>query len=236
MTQVSLEGRLGQIVGKNFSFKTRTLKEVLSAIEANTGKLRSYFQRNTKRKFAIFIDGKEIDTDRGFNISVKDKKVLIIPVLFGGIAATLTSMIVASMTAGIVKTLTTFVVGTILGAALSFGISLLISKLLKPDEPETLNTSSFVFGQAENVTKQGVVVPAGYGRMQIGSRVISVNLFNVDKSIFNNSGAGLYEILKINNNNDTDLSIQPDGIIQVGNNVVSTIPTTTNIGDSFEVL
>ena len=38
MTTVSLEGRLGEIVGRKFSFKTRTLREVLAAIEANTGK------------------------------------------------------------------------------------------------------------------------------------------------------------------------------------------------------
>jgi hypothetical protein len=134
------------------------------------------------------------------------------------------------MKKGLMKTLTTFVVGSVLGAALSFGISLLISKLLKPDEPETLNTSSFVFGQAENVTKQGVVVPVGYGRMQVGSRVISVNLFNVDRSIFNNSGAGLYEILKINNNVDTDPKITSDGIIQVGNTVsaVSSVQQANN--------
>tara|TARA_Y100000004_G_scaffold197348_1_gene271318 strand:+ start:6399 stop:7106 length:708 start_codon:yes stop_codon:yes gene_type:complete len=230
MTEVFLEGRLGQLVGKEFSFKTRTLKEVLSAIEANTGRLRRYLQKNGKRTFAIFIDDKEVDIDRGFNISVKNKKVVIIPLLFGAIAATLTTLIVAGMKKGLMKTLTTFVVGSVLGAALSFGISLLISKLLKPDEPETLNTSSFVFGQAENVTKQGVVVPVGYGRMQVGSRVISVNLFNVDRSIFNNSGAGLYEILKINNNVDTDPKITSDGIIQVGNTVsaVSSVQQANN--------
>ena len=63
MTTVSLEGRLGEIVGRSFSFKTRTLKEVLAAIEANTGKLRNYFHQNSKRMFAIFVDGKEKHTD-----------------------------------------------------------------------------------------------------------------------------------------------------------------------------
>ena len=59
MTTVSLAGRLGEIVGANFSFKTRTLREVLAAIESNTGRLRSYFGNNGKRRFAIFINGKE---------------------------------------------------------------------------------------------------------------------------------------------------------------------------------
>ena len=70
MTTVSLEGRLGKIVGKSFSFNTRTLKEVLDAIEANTGKLRSYLQLNGKRAFAIFVNGKEIDPAVSVNTNV----------------------------------------------------------------------------------------------------------------------------------------------------------------------
>ena len=68
MTTVLLEGRLGQVVGSTFSFKTRTLKEVLAAVEANTGKLRSYLSGNGKRHFAIFINDKEIDPDASINI------------------------------------------------------------------------------------------------------------------------------------------------------------------------
>ena len=36
MTTVSLEGRLGHIVGSKFSFKTRTLKEVLDISAQHT--------------------------------------------------------------------------------------------------------------------------------------------------------------------------------------------------------
>jgi predicted phage tail protein len=215
MTEVFLEGRLGDLVGRRFSFKTRTLKEVLSAIEANTGKLRRYLHHNGQRTFAIFVDDKEADLGADFNVNVIGKKVLIIPLLFGAIAATLTTMLVAGMKAGLMKTFATFIIGTVLSAALSFGISLLISKILKPDDPESLNTSSFVFGQAENVTKQGVVVPVGYGRMQVGSRVISVNMFNVDKGVYDNSSAGLYDILKVNNDPNPTTTIVDDGVIQV---------------------
>ena len=118
---------------------------------------------------------------------------------------------------GVAAKVATFVVGTVLSAALSFGISLLISKIMKQDDPEALNTSSFLFGQAENVTKQGVVVPVGYGRMQVGSRVISVNLFNIDRSKYDNSGAGLYDVLKIQEGNREDAEIVNDGVIQVSN-------------------
>lgn len=194
MTTVSLEGRLGEIVGRKFSFKTRTLREVLAAIEANTGKLRNYLQQNGKRVFAIFVDGKELEGDHSLNINVQNKKILIIPILMGAFVATVTKFIVKSVLKLKLKSvagkIASFVVGTVLGAALSFGISLLIAKLMKPDDPDLANTSSFVFGQAENVSRQGVVVPVGYGRMQVGSRVISVNLFNVDRSKFDGGQHG----------------------------------------------
>ena len=198
MTTVSLEGRLGEIVGRSFSFKTRTLKEVLAAIEANTGKLRNYFHQNSKRMFAIFVDGKEIQTDPSLNINVENKEILIIPILMGAFVKTLTGFIVKSvlkLTAGtFAAKAATFVIGTVLGAALAFGISMLIAKLMKPDDPDLANTSSFVFGQAENVTRQGVVVPVGYGRMQVGSRVISVNLFNVDRSEYDRAHSGTAKV------------------------------------------
>ena len=218
MTTVFLEGRLGQIVGSDFRFKTRTLREALDAVEANTGKLRSFFHRNRKRMFAIFVDGKELDPAASLNTNVKNKKITIIPVLFGAFVATLTAAIVGKLAlTGIVAKVATFVIGTVLSAALSFGISLLISAIMKPDDPEALNTSSFLLGQAENVTKQGVVVPVGYGRMQVGSRVVSVNLFNVDRSKYDNSGAGLYDILKQQGGNRSDSTIVNDGVIQVSN-------------------
>ena len=223
MTTVSLEGRLGQIVGDSFKFKTRTLREVLAAIEANTGKLRSYLKGNGKRFFAVFVNGKEVDTDSQLNVNVDGKKVLIIPILMGGFVATATAAITAAIvgsTAVAAKTLaykvTTFIVGTVLGAALSFGLSLLISKLMKPDDPKSANTSSFIFGQAENVTKQGVVVPVGYGRLQAGSRVVSVNKFSVDRQKFDGSGADIYAISQDKNNPDAEVKFRNNGgIIQM---------------------
>ena len=185
MTEVFLEGRLGQVLGRRFSFKTKTLKETLNAIEANTSRLRSYFLNSKKRAFAIFVDDKEVSIDRNLICNVRDKKVRIIPILFGAVAATSAAIVAAIGIKTGVK-VAVFIVGAVLAAALSFGISLLISKLMEPDDPEIVTTSSFIFGQAENVAKQGLPVPVGYGRFIVGSRVVSVNSFAVDKDIFDN--------------------------------------------------
>jgi predicted phage tail protein len=187
MTEVFLEGRLGQVLGRRFSFKTKTLKETLNAIEANTNRLRSYFLNSKKRAFAIFVDDKEISVDQNLICNVKDKEVRIIPILFGAVAATAAWAAAAIFTSATAIKVATFVIGAILAAALLFGISLLISKLMEPDDPEIVTTSSFIFGQAENVAKQGLPVPVGYGKFIVGSRTVSVNSFAVDKDIFDNS-------------------------------------------------
>jgi hypothetical protein len=130
----------------------------------------------------------------------------------------------------------TFVVGTVLSAALSFGISLLIAKLMTPDDPDLANTTSFAFGQAENVSRQGVVVPVGYGRLQVGSRTISVNLFNVDRSIYNKSGSGgLYDIARlVQNPRNTDIQPTNDGVIQ-GNYSGTDVDISIGNGDPSDL-
>lgn len=201
MTKVYLKGRLGKVVGSFFKFNCRTLKEVFNAIEANTGKFEKFVGLNKKREFAVFVDGKEVVCDGTFNVNVKAKEVLIIPVLFGSFVFTskaITAALLAGTTfataAGFTMAfkIVNFIVGTVLMTAFSFGMSLLMSKLMKKDDPEIVKTTSFAFQGAENVTRQGVVVPVGYGRMLVGSRVISINNFNVDKTLFDQGLEGIF--------------------------------------------
>ena len=215
MTKVYLKGRLGKVVGSFFKFNCRTLKEVFNAIEANTGKFEKFISLNKKREFAVFVDGKEVVCDGTFNVNVKAKEVLIIPVLFGSFVATSAAitaallggkMIIGVSSLAFIATfkVVNFIVGAVLMAAFSFGMSLLMSKLMKKDDPEIVKTTSFAFQGAENVTRQGVVVPVGYGRMLVGSRVISINNFNVDKTLFDQGLEGIFKSA------DGDSTTQPN--------------------------
>jgi len=141
---------------------------------------------------------------------------------FVAMTAAITSAIVgaSAVAAGtIMAKVVSFVVGTVLGAALAFGLNLLISKLMKPDDPDRANTTSFLFGQAENVARQGVVVPVGYGRMIIGSRTVSVNLFQVDRSLYDKArgGGGMGSIASIVKDSASSISPTNDGIIKMSN-------------------
>lgn len=207
MTTVTLEGRLGHLVGKSFKFHVRTLREALAAIEANTGKLRSYLMLNSKRSFAIFINGKHIESDAELSVNIKNKNVLIIPVLFGGVVVTSAKIAAALFVKKLAIKIATFVISAVLSAALSFGISLLVAKLMEQDDPKVVQTTSFVFRTAENTTKQGGPIPVGYGRMIIGSRVVSVNSFAVDTPMFNST---LYTLAVPDSTRDQEIILEND--------------------------
>ena len=185
MTELSIEGKLGKVFGSTWQLSVSNFVELFSALEANTQKLRNYLRKNKKEYWAIFVDGERVDADGFLFDNIKDKKVKIIPILAGA-AATVAVAIVEAI--GIQSTLgalvAEFVLTIIISTAISFGLSLLIAKLMKPDDPEAVNTTSFLFSSPENVAEQGQVVPVGYGRIRTGSKVISVSATNVDKAVW----------------------------------------------------
>lgn len=206
MTEVHIEGRLGKIVGSYHRLSCVTLKEVLAAIECNTGKLRRYLQLNKKRYFSIFVDGQQVDPSFLGETKVLGKKIVILPIIMGAIGFTIAASI-SVLTVGGSLTAVGMIVGAVITAAVSFGLSMIISKLLAPDDPEIINTTSFVFSKAENVAAQGQPVPVGYGRLRVGGSVISVNIFNVDKEKFDS--ATFYNVFA--DNIVTTLEGSPDG-------------------------
>ena len=201
MTEVLIQGRLGDVVGRTHTLHCSTLKEIFTAIECNTGKLRKYLLRNKKRKFAVFINDKSVNSDFADNYNVKHSKVTILPILMGAVGMTIALAATGATMA--TATASTFIVAGIINAAISFGISMLISKLLAPDDPKTVSTTSFIFGSPENVSSQGEPVPVGYGRLIVAGKVISVSSFNVDKNIFEDQS--FYNTLSQGN---IDLSIE----------------------------
>lgn len=201
MVNVLLYGKLGKIVGREFSLSCKKLKDIFHAIEQMTGKLKKYFFLNKRRLFAVFVNDQYVSPDEFENFGVKDKTVTIIPILMGGVGTTavaiaLGTTVSAAITAGGVQLAVIFIVGGLINAALALGLSLLLQKIMKPDDNQLQNQSSksFIFSGAENVSQQGIPVPVGYGRLIVGSRVISANTFNVDFSFFDSE-----KFYKINN-------------------------------------
>ncbi len=125
------------------------------------------------------------------------------------IAAKITALTATAATGAVTLTFAGMVVGSIITAAVSFGLSMIISKMLAPDDPEIVNTTSFVFSKAENVAAQGQPVAVGYGRLRVGGSVISVNLLNVDRDKFDSST--FYNVLSDKTINSSELVEQSQG-------------------------
>ena len=184
MTDIFIGGKLGKKIGSTWKLKVSTFMELFNALECNTGTFRHYLNKNKKDKLAIFLDGDLVKADDFLYRDVKNKKIEIVPILAGA-AATLAGAIVSAIgLQGVTAVIVQFVLTAVISAAISFGISYLINKTMKSDDPDATNTTSFVFSSAENTAQQGQVVPVGYGRMSVGGNVVSVSLSSVEKNVW----------------------------------------------------
>jgi len=185
MTEISIEGKLGSELGSHWKLKVRNFVELFNALEANTNKLRKYLDGHRREYWAIFVNEERVDCSSFLHSNIKNKKIKIIPILAGA-AATVAAAVIGAMgiQSAFVVMVLEFVLTAIISTAISFGLSLLLAKLLKTDDPEAVNTTSFIFSSPENVAQQGQVVPVGYGRIKVGSKTISVGLTNVDKFVW----------------------------------------------------
>jgi len=186
MTTIRIEGWLGDLLGKKWNLKVKNFVELFNAIENNTHKLRSFLLKNRGNSFAMFVDGELVDNKNFLFTNVDGKKVDILPVLAGATTAIAQSIAKAVLgtAKGFAFEAAVFVLDTLITAVITMGISVLIAKLMAPDDPQAVNTTSFIFGSAENVSSQGQVVPVGYGRMRTGSKVISTSMSTMDKKKF----------------------------------------------------
>ncbi len=188
MVNVILEGNLGKKVGKEWKLNVRTAVEAIKAIQANCdGFLAEIAER--KNKYIFVIDGTPYYDWAALYTKIK-KTLKLIPVLVGGavIIPALAYTVVAISTA---LTISTFAATLILIAGIAlvaYGVYSLVTYLMTPDkpgDPSDYATSSFIFGSAENVESQGGAIPVGYGRMLLGSKIITANDTSVDLATWN---------------------------------------------------
>ena len=70
-------------------------------------------------------------------------------------------------------------------SVISFGISFLVNKLLSPKDPKQVKTSSYIFSSKDNTANRNTPIPVSYGRLRIGSHVISTVSLNFDLNFSN---------------------------------------------------
>jgi predicted phage tail protein len=166
MKVINLHGKIAERFGARWELEVESVIEALRAIEANTGCFFRYLSENKEenKTFSFILDDcpQKIEKEEELLTSLpsKCKEFHIIPNAEG--AGPLAPFLVPLM--------------------ISLATGFIMRALFRPPKPEEeKRTKSFLFSNAENVTSQGVPVPIAYGRLLVGSVVVSATMRHVDR-------------------------------------------------------
>lgn len=178
MREIRLYGELGKKFGKSFHLDVRNTREAITALKAVVKGFSQYLQQHSADGFHIFIDKQDIDrTELDYPVGTREV-IKIVPVV-GGSGGFFKVVI------GIALILGTSYLGAwsvnVGWSMIAAGISEILFAPPVPNSPtqqeKVENKPSYVFDGPVNTTAQGHCVPVAYGRLRVGSQVISAGLF-----------------------------------------------------------
>lgn len=202
LTQINLHGILGDAVGrKTWNLAVKTVGAAINAIEIlSKRKLFKSLLENDKKgiKYRVLINGRDFIHDKENPPSLEDinsikncelvakvknlETIDIVPIIEGSgqsILDIFTAILgVILIVVGIVVGITTGIgfVLVIAGLALlSAGIINLLSQGPELQDFKDRQKTSFLFSGPTNTINEGGPVPIGYGRLMIGSSVVSAS-------------------------------------------------------------
>lgn len=194
MKTIILLGELGKRYGRKHMLDVKSPAEAVRALCANFKDFAGFVSTSTDRGvgYRVLNMREELTEDRLHEPA--SQRITIAPVvvganflkkLFGGVGAILTgaALIAASILFPPLGATVLFGTTTLATVAFSVGVSLAlggVAQMLAPqpkfDGPQEEQQPSYVFNGAVNTTAQGQPVPVGYGRMIVGSAVISAGV------------------------------------------------------------
>lgn len=183
MKTVKLLGELGKKFGKSYKLDVKSPAEAVRALCANFPEFRKHLNESEKRGLAyrVIVGKKDQKIDEIHNPS-GNQVIKFVPVLQGA-GGGLFNVIVGA----VLTTASFFVPSAISPYLMNAGIAMVIGgvvQMLTPMPTLSADTSnnqpdnkpSYVFNGAVNTSAQGYPVPVGYGRMIVGSAVISAGI------------------------------------------------------------
>ena len=186
MITVRFYGDLRRRFGREWMLEVRSPREALHALMVQLPGLRAYFREYATRHF--LVRGQHQDYDEGdLHYPLARGVLKVVPLVTGAGAF---GKILAGAAIAVVGVFVP-VVGT---AMISLGVSLALSgvaQLLAPRPQATAtpekadNQPSLAFDGAVNTMGQGGPVPLGYGRLQVGSAIVSIG-FSTNNEILVN--------------------------------------------------
>lgn len=197
---VRLYGKLGTRFGRIHRLAVASAAEAVRALCA----LKPGFERElmTSRDrgigYAVFLGKKNLKAEQ-LAETADDRDIRIAPMLRGagfggifqviaGVALIAVACIITGGTA--LASMMAFKLGVMAGILSNIGFMLMMSgitQLLSPQQKglsarnSPANEPSYTFNGVVNTTAQGGPVPLGYGRMIVGSAVISAGIYSADR-------------------------------------------------------
>ena len=181
MLTVRLHGHLEEKYGSEFKFAASTVREVIDALQANFDDFTEEFIKDM-RTYNILVDA-EAQEIGGCLLPLKSDSIIdIVPVIGGaGFLKTVGLIILAAVLIFRPELIVAFLPealaagGTFIVKAIGFSLLMAgVSSLLAgPDGPDGGGPESSSLSNTDNIIGQGMPIPVGYGRMMVGSIVLS---------------------------------------------------------------
>ena len=194
MVNVRFYGSLKQF-GSEFRLDCQTTAEIIQALTSQIPKLRQFIQQGlfTVRVGRDYFDNRYLE--QGLSHKLKDDATVhFTPVLkgskrgglFGVIAgvAIIAGAIALGPLAGIISTNAAWIVGSVGASLLLGGVAQMLTKMPEMKlGTEKEKKQSTAFSNLSNMTAQGKTMPLAYGRMRVGSLIISQGVETMDTEI-----------------------------------------------------
>lgn len=194
MVNVRFYGSLKQF-GSEFRLDCQTTAEIVQALTSQIPKLRQFIQQGlfTVRVGRDYFDNRYLE--QGLSHKLKDDATVhFTPVLkgskrgglFGVIAgvAIIAGAIALGPLAGIISTNAAWIVGSVGASLLLGGVAQMLTKMPEMKQgTEKEKKQSTAFSNLSNMTAQGKPMPLAYGRIRVGSLIISQGVETMDTEI-----------------------------------------------------
>ena len=178
MKKVYLHGSLGEKFGKEWTLNVRSASDAFSAINANVDGFVEYLSQRARDGVSYTITTKNINeikpdgnclkhfvTRNNLDMNLSSKEIHIAPMAQGSMG----------LFAGLTAT-QAFFAKLFVAIVASVVIQGILNSLFKPPKREDpTTTKSYLFQGAQNRQQQGIPVPLGYGRLRVGSAVVSTS-------------------------------------------------------------
>ncbi len=184
MKTVTLYGELAKRFGKHHRLAVRSAAEALRALKANCRGFEKFMNEAHLEGlgFRMYVGGESIKGyDQIHNPAGKAEVIRLVPVVVGakngffqiltGALLIAAAVVAAPFTAGTSLAFLPQAVGVLGASMILGGVATLLSP--PPKEAKVDRKTSHMFNGPVNTAAQGSAIPVGYGRMIIGSLVIS---------------------------------------------------------------